>query len=86
MDDVFHWVPARIVARLISIASRGEWRIMWRDDHYYLSPHVGWPESTMAGALGVILGIGPRPISCDVRREMRVFLTSGFCCGWVWGR
>ncbi len=90
MDDVLNWVPARIAAVLISLAGGGGARIMWRDGRNHLSPNAGWPESAMAGALGVTLGggafydgewtarqtlgEGPRPAPADLRRALRVFL------------
>lgn len=90
MDDVLNWVPARIAAVLISFAGGGGARIMWRDGRNHLSPNAGWPESAMAGALGVTLGggafydrewtarqtlgEGPRPAPADLRRALRVFL------------
>ena len=90
MDDVLNWVPARIAAVLISLAGGGGARIMWRDGRNHLSPNASWPESAMAGALGVTLGggafydgewtarqtlgEGPRPAPADLRRALRVFL------------
>lgn len=90
MDDVLNWVPARIAAVLICLAGCGGARIMWRDGRNHLSPNAGWPESAMAGALGVTLGggafydgewtarqtlgEGPRPAPADLRRALRVFL------------
>lgn len=58
LDDVLNWMPARIAGTLICISGRGGWRIMWRDANNHLSPNAGWPESAMAGALGVKLGGG----------------------------
>lgn len=90
MDDALNWIPARVSAVLISLAGGGGWRIVWRDARNHLSPNAGWPESAMAGALGVTLGggafyqgewtarqtlgEGPRPVPADLRRAMRVFL------------
>jgi adenosylcobinamide-phosphate synthase len=90
MDDVLNWVPARIAAVLICLAGGGGWRIMRRDGRNHLSPNAGWPESAMAGALGVklgggafyggewtgrqTLGEGPRPGPADLRRALRVYL------------
>lgn len=94
MDDAMNWIPARIAAVLISLAGGGVGaRIMWRDGGNHLSPNAGWPESAMAGALGVTLGggafydgewtarqtlgEGPRPAPHDLQRAMRLFLRAG---------
>jgi adenosylcobinamide-phosphate synthase len=57
-DDAMNYIPARIAGVLICLAGRHGWRIMWRDAGKHLSPNAGWPESAMAGALGVRLGGG----------------------------
>jgi adenosylcobinamide-phosphate synthase len=67
LDDLVNYVPARITAGLIALASflvRGAnpiaaWRIARRDAPLHASPNAGWPEAAMAGALGFALG-GPR--------------------------
>lgn len=67
LDDVMNYVPARIAAALIVLASvfvpRGRpasaFRVMVRDGGQHRSPNAGWPEAAMAGALGVALS-GPR--------------------------
>lgn len=67
LDDVMNYVPARIAAALIVLASvfvpRGRpvssFRVMARDGGQHRSPNAGWPEAAMAGALGVALS-GPR--------------------------
>jgi len=67
LDDVMNYVPARIAAALIVLASvfvpRGRpasaFRVMARDGGQHRSPNAGWPEAAMAGALGVTLS-GPR--------------------------
>ncbi len=58
LDDGLNWLPARIAGVLICLAGGGGWRILWRDADNHLSPNAGWPESAMAGALGVRLGGG----------------------------
>lgn len=58
LDDVLNWLPARLAGVLICLSARKGWRIMWRDAANHLSPNAGWPESAMAGALGVKLGGG----------------------------
>ncbi len=57
-DDVMNWIPARIAGALICLSGPGGWRVMLRDAGKHLSPNSGWPESAMAGALGVQLGGG----------------------------
>jgi len=90
MDDALNWFPARISAVLICLAGIGGWRVLWRDHGNHLSPNAGWPESAMAGVLGVTLGggafydgdwiarqslgDGPRPAPADLRRALRIFL------------
>ena len=66
-DDVLNYIPARIAAALIVLASvfvprgrpRAAFRVMARDGGKHRSPNAGWPEAAMAGALGVALS-GPR--------------------------
>lgn len=66
-DDVLNYVPARIAAVLIVLASafvprgrpRSSFRVMARDGGKHRSPNAGWAEAAMAGALGVALS-GPR--------------------------
>ncbi len=89
MDDALNWIPARLSGVLICLSASGGWQIMWRDAGRHLSPNAGWPESAMAGALGVTLGggafydgewiarqtlgDGPRPVPADLRCALRVF-------------
>ena len=66
IDDVANWIPARLTAGLIVIATgiatgrweraRESWRILCRDGDRHPSPNSGRPEAAMAGALGVQLG------------------------------
>ena len=58
MDDAMNWIPARIAGVLICMSGGRGWRVMLRDARKHLSPNSGWPESAMAGALGVQLGGG----------------------------
>ncbi|HVI51182.1 MAG TPA: adenosylcobinamide-phosphate synthase CbiB [Candidatus Sulfotelmatobacter sp.] len=67
LDDAMNLIPARFAGLLIALASafvpggnplRG-WRVMLRDHGHHRSPNSGWPESAMAGSLGLALG-GPR--------------------------
>ncbi|WP_332445591.1 cobalamin biosynthesis protein [Dehalococcoides mccartyi] len=61
-DDVLNFIPARLSALCILIASffgryspAGAWRIMWRDHAKTQSPNAGWPMATAAGSLEVCL-------------------------------
>ena len=63
LDDVANFIPARLTAMLIVLASflcrkncLGAIRIWFRDAGKHASPNAGRPESAMAGALGVRLG------------------------------
>lgn len=61
-DDLVNLVPARLTGFLFAVAGGAPWRslaAMWRDAGKHRSPNAGWPESAMAGALGVRLS-GPR--------------------------
>lgn len=65
MDDAANLIPARLSWLLLSAAAwllkadyRQALRIGWRDRYQHASPNCGWPEATVAGALGVRLG-GP---------------------------
>lgn len=92
IDDVMNWVPARLSGVMLCLAGGGGWRTMWCDARRHRSPNAGWPESAMAGALGMQLGggafydggwiaretmgEGPRPGPDDLRRAMAVYLRS----------
>lgn len=76
-DDVANYVPARLTGGLIAFAAmllrgaaagRRSWNAMMRDAGLHRSPNAGWPESAMAGALGVALA-GPRIYAGDVANE-----------------
>ncbi|HZS57869.1 MAG TPA: adenosylcobinamide-phosphate synthase CbiB [Gemmatimonadaceae bacterium] len=57
-DDVVNWVPARLSALLIAIASgnpRPSLTVARADARRCPSPNGGWPMAAMAGALGVML-------------------------------
>ncbi|MDD2343210.1 MAG: adenosylcobinamide-phosphate synthase CbiB [Tolumonas sp.] len=65
IDDLANLIPARICWLLLTMAAwclkldaRQAFRIGWRDRYQHKSPNCGWPEATVAGALGVRLG-GP---------------------------
>ncbi len=66
LDDLVNFVPARIAGLLLALAApfaRGSiaasLKAMWRDARHHRSPNAGWPESAVAGALGIKLA-GPR--------------------------
>ena len=66
LDDLVNLVPARLSALLLAVAapiaggSVGKsWGVVRRDASRHRSPNAGWPESAMAGALGLALA-GPR--------------------------
>jgi adenosylcobinamide-phosphate synthase len=67
LDDFANWLPARLAAFLILVASLclpattpgAGWRALWRDAPRHRSFNAGWPEAAMAGALGLRLA-GPR--------------------------
>jgi adenosylcobinamide-phosphate synthase len=63
IDDVANYIPARLSAVCIAAASaytpgrlRPALRTYLADARKHLSPNAGFPESAMAGALGVQLG------------------------------
>lgn len=96
-DDLMNWIPARVSGALICLAGGRGWRVMWRDARKHLSPNSGWPESAMAGALGVqlgggaaydgdwiaraYLGDGARPLPSDLVRALIIYRRA--CLG-VW--
>jgi len=62
LDDVINFIPARITALIIVVASficrkdvSQAWHIMIRDHKKTESPNAGWTMSAIAGALGVQL-------------------------------
>ncbi|MBN1967757.1 MAG: cobalamin biosynthesis protein CobD [Candidatus Delongbacteria bacterium] len=59
-DDIMGFIPARISAALISIASRSlkSYEFIFKHGHKHKSPNSGYPESAMAGALDIKLN-GP---------------------------
>jgi adenosylcobinamide-phosphate synthase len=66
LDDLVNLVPARLSALLLAGAApiaggtmTTSLRVVKRDASKHRSPNAGWPESAMAGALGVALA-GPR--------------------------
>jgi adenosylcobinamide-phosphate synthase len=62
LDDAANWIPARLTAILIALASvrpAAALVLVRRDARHHRSPNAGWPEAAMAGALGLRLA-GPR--------------------------
>ncbi|MGM4916910.1 adenosylcobinamide-phosphate synthase CbiB [Tardiphaga sp. 813_E8_N1_3] len=66
LDDLVNLIPARLAGLLVALAApvaRGSiissLKIMTRDAGKHRSPNAGWPESAMAGALGIAIA-GPR--------------------------
>ena len=62
LDTVANFIPARITALIIILASwikkkrtSDAWRVMLRDRRNTESPNAGWPMSAMSGSLGVQL-------------------------------
>ncbi len=61
-DDFFNLVPSRLTAILMNMSSIGRFnvkqgfRIMNRDSRNHKSPNSGYPESAVAGLLGIQLG------------------------------
>ena len=66
LDDLVNLAPARLTGLLIALVApvgggsiATSLRLMLRDAGKHRSPNAGWPESAMAGALGIALA-GPR--------------------------
>ena len=67
LDDILNTVPAPLSGLLLTAGAAfaktcqpgHALMIMLRDGHKHHSPNAGWPESAMAGALGLALA-GPR--------------------------
>ncbi|MDO5725325.1 MAG: adenosylcobinamide-phosphate synthase CbiB [Tissierellia bacterium] len=64
VDDIFNYVPARVTGVLMCASNfnarmteRG-FKIMLRDHNKHSSPNAGYPESAVAGILGIQLGGG----------------------------
>lgn len=62
-DDILNFLPSRLSVIFIALAASmlGRWGrnalfVAFRDARKHESPNAGWPESAMAGALGVRLG------------------------------
>ncbi len=61
LDDLVNLVPARLTAVAFAVAGRSVTALMVarRDAGLHRSPNAGWPESALAGSIGVRLS-GPR--------------------------
>ena len=66
LDDLVNLVPARLSAVLLAVVAPiaggsvgTSLKVVRRDASQHRSPNAGWPESAMAGALGLAL-VGPR--------------------------
>ena len=71
IDDVANFIPARLTGFLfVLLAPRRAEALscMTRDARRHRSPNAGWPESAMAGALGIRLS-GPRIYHGSVTNE-----------------
>lgn len=68
LDDVLNWIPARLTALILILASRkwSAWRVIRRDAPLHRSPNAGWPEAAMASTLNVALS-GPRAYHGEMR-------------------
>jgi len=63
LDDMANLIPARLAGLLIPLASSfcgfnmvNSFKIVIRDRYNHTSPNAGFPESAVAGALGIQLG------------------------------
>jgi adenosylcobinamide-phosphate synthase len=73
LDDLVNLPASRLTGFLFAGAARvnGEaamksaWAALWRDASKHQSPNAGWPEASMAGALGLQFG-GPRSYHGEV--------------------
>lgn len=71
IDDLVNLIPARLTGALFALTSArpgAAFRVMRADARRHRSPNAGWPESAMAGALGIRLS-GPRVYADRVADE-----------------
>lgn len=84
IDDIFNYIPARITGVLMCIVGLffGEdaFKIMIRDRKNHASPNAGYPESAVAGILGIKLGgnsyysgkLVEKPTMGDKKKEIEI--------------
>ena len=70
LDDFVNLIPARLTGTLFTLCagSGRAMKVMFRDPRKHRSPNAGWPESAMAGALGIRLS-GPRTYGAATSEE-----------------
>ena len=80
IDDVANYIPARLTALLMAIASprKGLLRFIWRNGRRHASPNSGYPEAALAGILNCRFGgphfyfgqVFPKPYIGENEREL----------------
>ena len=80
IDDVANYIPARLTALLMAIASprKGLLRFIWRNGRRHASPNSGYPEAALAGILNCRFGgphyyfgqLFPKPYIGENEREL----------------
>ena len=80
IDDVANYIPARLTALLMAIASpqKGLLRFIWRNGRRHASPNSGYPEAAFAGILNCRFGgphyyfgqLFPKPYIGENEREL----------------
>jgi len=80
IDDVANYIPARLTALLMAIASpqKGLLRFIWRNGLRHASPNSGYPEAALAGILNCRFGgphyyfgqLFPKPYIGENEREL----------------
>jgi adenosylcobinamide-phosphate synthase len=80
IDDVANFIPARLTALLMAIASprKGLLRFIWRNGRRHASPNSGYPEAALAGILNCRFGgphyyfgqLFPKPYIGENEREL----------------
>ena len=89
LDDIVNWVPARITALSMWLASfvikgskkRNGWKVTWRDARKHPSPNSGWSEAMVAGLMGIQLGgvnyyLGKKSIRASIGDPLRELVRS----------
>ena len=80
IDDVANYIPARLTALLMAIASpqKGLLRFIWRNGRRHASPNSGYPEAALVGILNCRFGgphyyfgqLFPKPYIGENEREL----------------